>query len=61
MKGAFAQEIQTVDGKPVSALIPVSRKRHTDRDPLFEPIKAAVLEESMNKHKWDNKATDYLV
>ncbi|GMS86049.1 hypothetical protein PENTCL1PPCAC_8224 [Pristionchus entomophagus] len=32
----------------------------TEHDPLFEPIKKAVVEEAMKEHRWDSKASDYL-
>jgi len=32
-----------------------------DRDSVFDDLKAAVRDESMKKHKWDEKAEDSLV
>jgi len=32
-----------------------------DRDVVFDDLKAAVRDESMKKHKWDEKAEDSLV
>uniref|UniRef100_A0A915B1P8 Dynamin-like GTPase OPA1, mitochondrial n=1 Tax=Parascaris univalens TaxID=6257 RepID=A0A915B1P8_PARUN len=29
-------------------------------DPIFDRLKAAVMEAALNEHKWDNKALDYL-
>jgi optic atrophy protein 1 len=38
-----------------------STNRRGDKDdPLFAPIKGAVLDAAINKHQWDNKAVDYL-
>ncbi len=37
-----------------------ARKR-ADHDPLFDPLKQAVIEEAMKEHNWDSKALDYLV
>ncbi|XGW12609.1 hypothetical protein V3C99_013351 [Haemonchus contortus] len=32
----------------------------SDQDPIFDPLKDAVIDEAMSSHQWDNKALDYL-
>lgn len=32
-----------------------------DHDTIFDPVKTAVVEQAMNHHVWDKKASDYLV
>jgi optic atrophy protein 1 len=38
-----------------------SHKSNDTESSLFEPLKKAVVESVMNEHKWDMKASDYLV
>jgi len=38
-----------------------SEQTDRDRDVVFSDLKAAVRDESMKKHKWDEKAEDSLV
>ncbi|PAV63715.1 hypothetical protein WR25_11490 isoform B [Diploscapter pachys] len=35
-------------------------KSRRDHDPVFDPLKEAVVEEAMKMHQWDGKAMDYL-
>ncbi|KAL6734940.1 hypothetical protein Aduo_005427 [Ancylostoma duodenale] len=32
----------------------------SDHDPIFDPLKEAVVQEAMSSHQWDSKALDYL-
>ena len=35
-------------------------RARTDRDPILNPLKSAVLTNAVGMHKWDAKATEYL-
>lgn len=37
------------------------RAAQVEHDPLFAPLKSAVVSEILKEHKWDMKAVDYLV